>query len=243
METIVNTGVVIVAGGSGRRMKSTLPKQFMLLDGVPVLARTIEAFTEALPGAPIVVVLPAAQIDFWRDYAARFDVKKHSLAVGGQERFHSVLSGLKALLELGEGVEFVAVHDGVRPLVSRELIRRTLECAMLHGAAVPVIEATDSYRRVTGSGSEIVDRRPLRLVQTPQIFLTDYLRRAYKQPFDSTFTDDASVVERAGMSVTLCEGERSNMKITTRDDLTVAAALLETRREKEQMTQNTDSHA
>jgi len=243
METIVNTGVVIVAGGSGRRMGSSLPKQFLLLDGVPVLARTIEAFAEALPGAPIVVVLPASQLDFWRDYAARFEVRKHTLAVGGEERFHSVRAGLKALLELGEGVEFVAVQDGVRPLASPELIRRTLDCALLQGAAVPVIEATDSYRRVTGSGSEIVDRRPLRLVQTPQIFRTDWLRRAYEQPFDGTFTDDASVVERAGMPVALCEGERSNLKITTRDDLTVAAALLEARRERTEEPQNPTSHA
>lgn len=107
METTVNTGVVIVAGGSGRRMGSALPKQFLLLEGLPVLARTIDAFAETLPGAPVVVVLPESQIDFWRDYAARFEVKKHTLAPGGAERFHSVQAGLKALLELGEGVEFV----------------------------------------------------------------------------------------------------------------------------------------
>lgn len=242
METIVNTGVVIVAGGSGRRMGSALPKQFLLLEGLPVLARTIDAFAEALPGAPVVVVLPESQIDFWRDYAARFEVKKHTLAPGGAERFHSVQAGLKALLELGEGVEFVAVHDGVRPLVTPELIRRTLDCALTHGAAVPVIEAADSCRLLTAEGSRIVDRASLRLVQTPQIFRTDWLRRAYEQPFDAAFTDDASVVERAGMPVALCPGERSNLKITTRDDLTVAAALLEARREREEP-QNEAEHA
>lgn len=226
METTLNTGIIIVAGGSGRRMGSALPKQFLLLEGLPVLARTINRFAEALPGSPIVVVLPQAQIDFWHDYAARFPVAKHRIAVGGEERFHSVRSGLQALLETGEGVEFVAVHDGARPLVSPELILRTLETARTAGAAIPVIEATDSYRRISAEGSEIVDRRTLRRVQTPQIFRTDLLRKGYEQPFESAFTDDASVVERSGVSVALCEGEAANLKITTRLDLVIAAALL-----------------
>lgn len=227
METTLNTGIVIVAGGSGRRMGSTIPKQFLLLNGLPVLARTINRFAEALPGSPIAVVLPASQIDFWRNLSARFPVARHLLAAGGEERFHSVQAGLRTLLEAGEGVEFVAVHDGVRPLAPTEMILRTLECARTHGAAVPVVEATDSYRRLTPEGSEIVDRRPLRRVQTPQIFRTDWLRKGYEQPYDPAFTDDASVVEQAGMPVTLCEGDPSNLKITTRYDLAAAAALLD----------------
>lgn len=227
METTLNTGVIIVAGGSGRRMGSTIPKQFLLLNGLPVLARTINRFAEALPGSPVAVVLPASQIDFWRNLSARFPVARHLLAVGGEERFHSVRAGLRSLLESGEGVEFVAVHDGVRPLASTEMILRTLECARPCGAAVPVVEATDSYRRITPDGSEIIDRRTLRRVQTPQIFRTDWLRKGYEQPYDPAFTDDASVVERAGLPVALCEGEPANLKITTRYDLTVATALLD----------------
>jgi len=224
---------VIVAGGSGRRMGAALPKQFLLLDGVPVLARTVNRIAEAFPGSPVVVVLPADQLDFWRDYAARFEVKRHTLAAGGAERFHSVKAGLEALLRLGEGVEFVAVHDGVRPLASVELLRRTVDCARMYGAAVPVTEPVDSYRRVTDGGSEVVDRRALRIVQTPQVFRTDWLRRAYGQPYSAAFTDDASAVERAGYSIALCEGERSNLKITTREDLSLAAAWLRTEGEKE----------
>ena len=147
--------------------------------------------------------------------------------MGGEERFHSVRAGLRSLLESGEGVEFVAVHDGVRPLASTEMILRTLECARTCGAAVPVVEATDSYRRITPDGSEIIDRRTLRRVQTPQIFRTDWLRKGYEQPYDPAFTDDASVVERAGLPVALCEGKPANLKITTRYDLTVATALLD----------------
>ena len=232
METFVNTGIVIVAGGSGRRMGAAIPKQFLLLDGMPVLARTINRLAEAFPGSPVVVVLPADQLDFWRDYAARFEVKRHTVAAGGAERFHSVKAGLEALLRLGEGVEFVAVHDGVRPLASVEMLRRTAACAQVHGAAVPVTEPVDSYRRVTDEGSEPVDRRALRIVQTPQVFRVDWLRQAYEQPYSAAFTDDASVVERAGYPIALCEGERSNLKITAREDLALAAAWLRTEEEK-----------
>lgn len=240
METTLNCGAIIVAGGSGRRMGSSIPKQFLLLNGLPVLARTINRFAETLPGSPVVVVLPASQIDFWRDYSARFPVARHRIAAGGEERFHSVQAGLQALAEAGEGTEFVAVHDGVRPLVSPELILRTLEAARAHGAAVPAVEAADSYRRITEGGSEIVDRRTLRRVQTPQIFRIDWLREGYRHPYDPAFTDDASVVERAGHPVFLCEGEHTNLKITTRYDLTAASALLDAREESEPA--NPDSH-
>lgn len=222
----IRTGILIVAGGSGRRMGGELPKQFLFLGGEPILVRTINRLHEALPSAPIVVVLPESQIDFWRNLSARFEVARHTLAVGGKERFDSVKSGLETLWSLGEGVELVAVHDGVRPLASVEMIRRAVSCAAQYGAAVPVIEAVDSYRRVVEGGSEVVDRSALRLVQTPQVFEADLLRRAYRQPFDGAFTDDASVVEHAGGRVELCEGERRNLKITTREDLVIAEALL-----------------
>ncbi len=228
----LHTGVVIVAGGSGRRMGSALPKQFLLLGGLPVLAHTIRNFAKALSGAPIVVVLPADRVDFWRDYAARFEVPRHKVVAGGAERFYSVRNGIGAL---PMDTEWIAVQDGVRPLGSVEMIRRTVLTAQQTGSAVPVVAATDSYRRVADDGrSEAVDRKPLRQVQTPQVFRAGDLRYAYEQPFDPAFTDDATMVERTGVRITLCEGERTNLKITTREDLVVAAAILEDRRLREE---------
>ena len=212
-------GVIIVAGGSGRRMQSALPKQFLILGGMPVVARTINTFAEAMPGAEIVVVLPQNDIDMWRNLAARFDVAVHRCVAGGQERFHSVKCGLEAL---SPEVEYVAVHDGVRALVSKKLIIRTMLDAEQHDATIPVIEVADSYRRVVGSESEIVPRSELRIVQTPQIFKASLLHRAYEQPFSTSFTDDASVVEQLGQRISLVEGERTNIKLTTPDDLSWA---------------------
>lgn len=228
----LHMGVVIVAGGSGRRMGAALPKQFLLLEGLPVLAHTIRNFAKALPGAPIVVVLPGDRVDFWHDYAARFEVPRHKVVAGGKERFHSVRNGIEAL---PMDTEWIAVQDGVRPLGSVELIRRTVLTAQQTGSAVPVVAATDSYRRVLDDGrSEVVDRTPLRQVQTPQVFRAGDLRYAYEQPFDPAFTDDATMVERTGVRITLCEGERTNLKITTREDLVTAAAILEDRRLREE---------
>ncbi|MDE7123777.1 MAG: 2-C-methyl-D-erythritol 4-phosphate cytidylyltransferase [Alistipes sp.] len=217
------TGVIIVAGGSGRRCGGPLPKQFQLLDGRPVLARTIDAFAAALPGAEIVVVLPAEHLAFWRDLAARFDVKPHRTAEGGAERFHSVRRGIEALRT---DPALIAVHDGVRPLVSEELIRRVAATAAAEGAAIPVLEPADSFRRIEGEGSQALDRRTLRLVQTPQIFRAGALRRAYEAQWRAEFTDDASVAEAAGCPVALCEGEAINLKITRPEDLVIAEALL-----------------
>ncbi|MBO5733102.1 MAG: 2-C-methyl-D-erythritol 4-phosphate cytidylyltransferase [Alistipes sp.] len=209
-------GVIIVAGGSGSRMQSALPKQFLMLGGLPVVARTINTFAEALPSADIVVVLPEAHISLWRNLEARFDVAMHRCVAGGSERFHSVKCGIEAL---GSDVEYIAVHDGVRALVSKRLIIRTLLDAEKSGATIPVIEVADSFRRVDGVESHIVPRSELRAVQTPQIFSAELLRRAYEQPFDSSFTDDASVVEAMGHRISLVDGERSNLKLTTPEDL------------------------
>ena len=200
-------------------MQSALPKQFLILGGMPVVARTINTFAEAMPGAEIVVVLPQNDIEMWRNLAARFDVAVHRCVAGGQERFHSVKCGLEAL---SPEVEYVAVHDGVRALVSKKLIIRTMLDAEQHDATIPVTEVADSYRRVVGSESEIVPRSELRIVQTPQIFKASLLRRAYEQPFSTSFTDDASVVEQLGQRISLVEGERTNIKLTTPDDLSWA---------------------
>ena len=186
---------------------------------MPVVARTINTFAEAMPGAEIVVVLPKNDIDMWRNLAARFDVAVHRTVAGGTERFHSVKCGLEAL---SPDVEYIAVHDGVRALVSKKLIIRTMLDAEQHDASIPVIEVADSYRRISGNDSQIVPRSELRIVQTPQIFKASLLRRAYEQPFDTAFTDDASVVEQLGQRISLVEGERSNIKLTTPDDLSWA---------------------
>lgn len=217
-------GVIIVAGGSGKRMQSALPKQFMMLGSLPVVAHTINTFSEALPGAEIVVVLPEEYIPLWRNLAARFDVAVHRCIAGGKERFHSVKNGLDAL---SSEVEFVAVHDGVRALATKKMILRVQLAAEERGAAIPVTEVVDSYRRVDGTESYIVPRSELRIVQTPQTFSASLLRRAYEQPFSESFTDDASVVEALGAKITLVEGERRNIKLTTPEDMLIAERLLE----------------
>lgn len=219
-------GVVIVAGGSGSRMQSSLPKQFLMLGGMPVVARTINTFAEALPAADIVVVLPEAHIPLWRNLEARFDVAPHRCVAGGSERFYSVKQGIEAL---DDDVEYIAVHDGVRSLVSKRLIIRTLLDAEQNSATIPVVEVADSFRRIDGADSYIVPRAELRAVQTPQIFSADILRRAYEQAFDKSFTDDASVVEALGHKISLVEGERSNLKLTTPEDLEWAEWYLSTR--------------
>lgn len=217
-------GVVIVAGGSGRRMNSALPKQFMFLGGIPVVARTINIFAEALPGAEIVVVLPEEHIAMWKNLAARFDVAVHKCVAGGAERFHSVKAGIEAL---SEDVTSIAVHDGVRALVSKRLIIRAALAIEENDAVIPVIEVVDSYRRVEQGGSTILPRSELRIVQTPQIFKSSILRKAYTQEFDQAFTDDASVVEAMGIKITLVDGERTNIKLTTPEDMEWAEWMLQ----------------
>ena len=216
-------GVVIVAGGSGSRMQSALPKQFLMLGGEPIVARTINTFSEALPGAEIVVVLPEAHIPLWENLRARFDVAPHRIVAGGKERFHSVLNGINAL---SSEVEYIAVHDGVRALVTKRLIIRAMLAVEEHDAVIPVVDVVDSYRRVEGDNSYIVPRSELRIVQTPQIFKAQLLRDAYNVAFSPAFTDDASVVEAFGGNITLVEGERTNIKITTPEDIALAESFL-----------------
>ena len=221
---MATTGVIIVAGGSGRRMGATLPKQFMMLGNEPILAHSINRIHEALPAAEIVVVLPEEHIALWRNIAARFDVAHHKITAGGTERFYSVKNGLK---ELSNDVKIIAVHDAVRPLASKKLIIKLILEAEKSVAVIPVVTPVDSFRKIEGDNSKIIDRSALRIVQTPQVFNATILRRAYEQDFSSTFTDDASVVEAIGEKITLCEGERGNLKITTPEDMVIATALLE----------------
>ena len=218
-------GVIIVAGGGGTRMGGSRPKQFMMLGGLPVLAHTINNFAGALPGAEIVVVLPAEHADFWKDFAARFDIAAHTVTTGGDERFHSVKNGLKALKR---DPELIAVQDGVRPLASHGMIRRAVAAAAEYGTAIPVVEAVDSYRETDGTASRIADRRRLRIVQTPQVFRKDLLRRALTSAAERgySFTDDCAAVESLGTIVKATHGSYQNIKITTPEDILVAEALL-----------------
>ena len=216
------TGVIIVAGGSGSRAGGARPKQFRFLDGMPVLARTINTFAAALPGAEIVAVLPEQHIGFWKNLSARFDVAEHKIAAGGAERFHSVRNGLAALTS---DPGLIAVQDGVRPLGSVAMIRRVDGEADAAGRAA----------------SHIVDRRLLRIVQTPQIFRAEVLRRAYESEYRAEFTDDASVVEAVGQAVCLAEGERENLKLTTPGDFVIAEALIAAREEAENEEGTTDA--
>ena len=218
-------GVIIVAGGTGSRMGCKIPKQFMFIDGKPLLVRTINRFAEALPNAQIIVILPKEHISYWKDLKARFEVSKHRVLEGGEERFHSVRNGV---ISFGHNIDYIAVHDGVRPLVSCEVIENVLNCARRHGAAIPVIHPVDSLRRLDANGgSQIVDRSEIRIVQTPQIFEAKILSSAYNVDYSPQFTDDASVVEFSGGKIELCDGDVNNIKVTTLKDLLVAEAILE----------------
>lgn len=224
-----HVGIVVVAGGSGSRMGAAMPKQFLEIAGRAVLVRTIERMREALPEAEIVVVLPEAHVELWRECYERSECKvEHIIALGGATRFDSVQSGIAAL---SDDCSLIAVHDGVRPMLSVEMIRRGVECAAENGAAVPVIAVVDSIREVDSEGSHAVDRSRLRAVQTPQVFRSDLLRRSYEAvgaslEDRSKATDDASVVEMAGYKVALYEGESQNLKLTTPTDLSVAEVIL-----------------
>ncbi len=217
-------GVVIVAGGSGSRMGADVPKQFLLLSGQPILLHTIRAFE---PYADeMVVVLPAGQVERWREMAHRCNIEaSHKVCVGGASRFESVRNGLAALGEC----DLVAIQDGVRPLLSAKMIERGLECAASHGAAIPIVDAVDSFRIVEGDTLAVIDRARLKAVQTPQIFAAEGLRKAYEAEADARFTDDATVVELAGQKLAYYDGERRNIKITTPEDLLIAEALLGTK--------------
>lgn len=215
--------VIIVAGGRGERMGSAVPKQFLPLCGTPVLMHTLRAFAGYDPCMELVVVLPETQTAHWQRLCAehRFTLP-HRIVTGGDTRFHSVRNGLAACTS----ATFIAVHDGVRPLVTRDTIARCFDCAGRTGAAIPVVPLADSLRQVDEGGSHACDRARYRLVQTPQVFRAEVLHRAYAQPFSPAFTDDASVVEAAGHSVSLVEGDPRNIKLTTPLDLAVAEAVL-----------------
>lgn len=215
-------GVIIVAGGVGNRMGAEVPKQFLEIGGKTILEYTLRAFLDK--ALEVVVVLPCDQHERWRDICTKRGLAgTHKVCSGGATRFESVKCGLAALGEC----DLVAVHDGVRPLVSKEMIDRGVAVATETGAAIPIVEAVDSFRVFSEKGFEVIDRNRLRAVQTPQIFRADLLHRAYQTEPNPRFTDDATVVEeQLGITLGYYEGERCNLKITTPDDLIIAEALL-----------------
>ena len=214
--------IIIVAGGKGLRMGTDIPKQFLPIGGKPVLMRTIERFRNYSPTLGIILVLPKTQQEYWRELCLKYNfTEEYLLADGGETRFHSVKKGLGLIPDNEKGV--VGVHDGVRPFVSIDVIRRCYTFAHEQGPVIPVIPVVETLRHVT-EGTK--PRSDYRLVQTPQVFDIQLLKTAYKQDYSDAFTDDASVVEALGHPVGLVDGNRENIKITTPYDLKIAETLL-----------------
>ena len=231
--------VVMMAAGSGTRMGAQMPKQFLELDGKAILRRTIETFLEACPDISVITVLPGQYVDYWRDYCYRNSfICPQILVKGGITRFHSVRN---ALQKVPSGA-IVAVHDGVRPLLTENMIKDMFDKAEDCPALIPVVPCVDTMKvlrkKVWDDGSETlsaisgqsVDRSVLYGAQTPQIFHSELLKAAYDQAYDTAFTDDASVVERYGKSLSYVMGERLNIKITTGEDLVLAEAVMKVRK-------------
>jgi 2-C-methyl-D-erythritol 4-phosphate cytidylyltransferase len=219
--------VIIVGGGSGTRMNTPVPKQFMLLDGKPVLMHSIGKFADSDPEIEIIVVLREDQAEFWKELCAQYQFQiPHKLAVSGETRFHSVKNGLGQVTEDG----LVAIHDAVRPLVSVKTIQTAYKAAEMYGNAVPAVPLQDSIRQIDSGLSIAVDRTKYCSIQTPQCFQTGLLKKAYGQEYKFTFTDDASVVEACGEKIHLIDGNTDNFKITNPKDLIVADALMKSKR-------------
>ena len=218
---------IILAGGKGLRMGTDIPKQFLPIGGMPVLMRTIRRFHEYDASLRIILVLPKAQQDYWKQLCEKYQFEDdYAVADGGATRFHSIKSGLQLIPDEEQGV--VAVHDGVRPFPAVEVIHDCYEAARQTGAAIPVIPIVETVRKLESDHSHTVPRDHYRLVQTPQAFDIQLHKRAYAQEYNDGFTDDASVVESLGHPITLVNGNRENIKITTPFDLIVAEAILST---------------
>ncbi|HEY3369966.1 MAG TPA: 2-C-methyl-D-erythritol 4-phosphate cytidylyltransferase [Prolixibacteraceae bacterium] len=215
--------VIIVAGGSGQRMGSEIPKQFLELCGKPILMHTLQVFFDFDPLCEMILVLPQVQQAYWAQLCLKHSFSlPHQIARGGDTRFHSVQNGLKLIQ--GEGIVFI--HDGVRPLVGMQTLSRCFETASTYGNALPVLPLTESLRRIDGDQNSSVNRSKYMIVQTPQTFSTQQILSSYSQPYEPAFTDDATVVERAGFKIQLVAGNPENIKITTPTDLLIAQAFI-----------------
>ena len=219
---------IIVAGGTGTRMKAKTAKQFLPLSGKPVIVYAIEAFRAYDPEMDFVLVLFRGLEAEWRSIAERWLDRPDEIRVveGGAERFHSVKIGLGAV---DRRIDLVAIHDAVRPLASQGTIGRCFDAAARYGAAIPVVPVVDTIRRMTGKAGMTLPRHELVAVQTPQCFQRARIAEAYETEFQPQFTDDASVAEFAGMSIATVDGNRTNLKITTPEDISIAEALLKHR--------------
>ena len=211
---------LIVAGGKGERMNADIPKQFLLLNGTPILMHTLKQFSHF---EEIVLVLPHSQFDYWRELCSNYNfTQKHTLVAGGTTRFYSVKNGLEKIDENS----VIAIHDGVRPLVSTKLINSLITKTKNGVGVIPIVPVKDSIRKVEGENSVHIDRSNLYKVQTPQCFVSADIKEAYTQDSSDTFTDDASVFEANGGEITTLLGEEKNLKITTKEDLKVASILI-----------------
>lgn len=215
--------VIIVAGGVGKRMHSEIPKQFLNVAGKPILIHTFESFINYSKDIQITLVLPEPYIDFWKSTCKRFDFEvDHQVVVGGNTRFNSVRNGLKGI----QDDSLVAIHDGVRPLVSKDTLKRVFNKALETGNAIPAVKINESLRKINSEDSFSVNRREYRLIQTPQCFHAELIKKAYQQEYQEEFTDDATVVETMGIKIHLIEGNRENIKITRPADIKIAEAFL-----------------
>ena len=215
--------IIIVAGGSGSRMGSDTPKQFLELHGLPILMHTVTKFQQSVAEGKIILALPKKEQNTWQSLCEKyhFDIP-HQIVNGGESRFHSVQNALKKI----SNKSIVAIHDGVRPLVSKTVIKNCIESAEKFGATIPILPMQDSIRKISDNGSQIVDRNKFVSVQTPQCFQSEVILKAYQQEYQNSFTDDASVVEQLGHKIYLVEGNKENIKITTPEDLKMAEVLI-----------------
>lgn len=222
-EKVLKKYTIIVAGGMGTRMNSLIPKQFMKLNGKPVLMHTIEKFAESGTNPEIIVALPVDQIENWKALCVdnKFAIN-HIVVEGGETRYHSVKNCLEKITEEG----LVAVHDAVRPLVSSKTIMSAYKAAEMYGNAVPAIPLNDSIRKIESGQNIAVDRSRYCIIQTPQCFTVSLIKKAYKKEYKNTFTDDASVVETLGEQIRLIDGSPDNIKITNPRDIAIAEAIL-----------------
>lgn len=215
--------VIIVAGGIGKRMQSEIPKQFLNVLGKPLLIHTFESLIHYSKGINITLVLPEPYIDFWKSLCKRFSFElDHAVVKGGNTRFDSVKNGLREI----ENGGLVAIHDGVRPLVSKDTLNRVFKKAAETGNAIPAVKINEALRKINDDNSFFVNRREYRLIQTPQCFHAELIKQAYQQDYKEEFTDDATVVEAMGIKINLVEGNSENIKITRPGDIKIAEAFL-----------------
>lgn len=219
-----NRIALIVAGGSGLRMGSDVPKQFLLIHGKPILMHTLSVFANIPSVDEIILVLPESQVEHWNSLCIKHHfAAKHTVTKGGETRYQSVKNGL---MQISNPNALVAIHDGVRPLVSEEVIENCFVAAEKYGNAIPVVKPVESVRIQEGGNSFIADREKVLLVQTPQVFKVSIIKKGYETPYQPSFTDDASVIEFMGEKIHVVDGNRENIKITTPLDLRIAEILM-----------------